>query len=319
MKNQMVSIIIPVRNDEKYVARCVKSIQSQTYANLDIIIVLNDSSDQSGAICKKLESTDSRIRVMNIKEAGASRARNAGIESALGDYIVFVDADDFIHNSLIQRLCAEASKNDADIVVASFEKHVIDALGGERNSKFMNRRIPANLYAKDMLLGRQGYDGYVWSKMYRSKILSKTRFDERLTFSEDTDFLLKLLRQDLQVFISRFVGYFYSQDTSGVTKDTSGKQRLESLALSETFIREAVDDGIRAAAQCYCWRNAYYILSQNNVSSGDQSRTWDVIKRYRTAVIMDISSPTKYRLVALLSVVGKSIFMRIISRLANGR
>ncbi|HSW77441.1 MAG TPA: glycosyltransferase family 2 protein [Candidatus Chromulinivoraceae bacterium] len=314
----MVSIIIPVRNHEKYVARCVKSIQSQTYTNLDIIIVLNDSSDQSRAICKKLESTDSRIRIMDIKEAGVSRARNVGIELALGDYIVFVDADDFVHSFLIQRLYTEANKNEADIVVANYEKYAIDALGREHNSKLMNRRVSANLYAKGMLLGSQGYDGYIWSKMYRSKVLSKTRFDERLSFSEDTDFLLRLLRQDLQVFISQFVGYFYSQDTSGITKDSSGKQRLESLALSETFIREAVNDGVRAAAQCYYWRNAYYILSQNNISSGDQNRVWNAMRRYRTVVIMDISSPIKYRLIALLSLIGKGIFIRIMSRLASG-
>jgi glycosyltransferase involved in cell wall biosynthesis len=281
--------------------------------------VLNDSSDQSETICKKLASTDSRIRVIDSKEPGVSKARNIGIESALGDYIVFVDSDDFMHRCLIQRLYLEANEYKSDIVVASFEKHIVGALGGERNSKLLNRRVPADYYVEGMLLGGRGCDGYVWGKMYRTKVLSNTRFDEALAFSEDTDFLLRLLRQNLQIFMSRFVGYFYSQDTSGITKDTLGEQRLASLALSEVFISEATDDRVRSAAQCYCWRNAYYVLLQSNISPKNQAKTWEVMKKYRMVVIMNTQSPVKYRLIALLSLFGKSRFMYIMSRLVGGK
>jgi glycosyltransferase involved in cell wall biosynthesis len=314
MKNKTVSVIIPVRNAEKYVEKCVKSVQSQTHTDLDIIIVLNDSSDQSEVICRNIESIDPRVRVVSVNEAGVSRARNVGIESALGDYVMFIDVDDFIHDNLIQHLYTEVNKRGSDIAVANFEKYDVKALGNERDNRLTNRIVLANDYAQGMLLGSHGYDGYIWGKIYRTKILSNIRFNERLMFSEDTDFLLKVLRQNVSIFISPFVGYFYSQDTGGITKDTSGNQRLGSLALSEAFIREAIDSKVRSAAQCYCWRSTYYILSQSSVSSSDQNRIWDVMKKYRMAVIMNALSPAKYRAIAILSLFGKDIFIKTVSR-----
>jgi hypothetical protein len=178
--------------------------------------------------------------------------------------------------------------------------------------------VSAETYTEAMLLGIQGYDGYV-CKLYRTTILSHTRFNETLKFSEDTDFLLRVLRQDLRVYISSFVGYFYSQDTSGVTRDTSGEKRLKSLALSESFVREASNDKMRSAAQCYYWRNAYYILSQSSISPENQKTTWGAIKKYRMFVITNKLSPLKYRLIAVASLLGKAVFVNVASRLVRTR
>lgn len=314
MNNKKISIIIPVRNAEKYIERCIESVISQTYTDLDILLVLNNSSDQSESICKKFELKDSRIRVLIIQEAGVSKARNLGIKSAIGKYITFIDADDFIHRDFVKRLYATAIKHAADIVATGFEKYNEEALGSERTDKSRNYLISASDYAQAMLLGKDGCDGYIWGKLYRTRVLSKNMFNEELRFSEDTDLLLRILRTDVRVFISPFVGYFYSQDTSGITKDPSGNDRLKSLELSEKFINSAADNKIREAAQCYHWRNCYYILSQSSISLHDQNILWHIAKKYRMTVITHELSPLKYRLIALLSLFGKSIFLKMLSK-----
>lgn len=309
MKNILVSIIIPVRNAEKYIEKCIESVRLQTHTAMEIILVLNDSSDRSESKCKQLASVDSRIRIIVSGEPGVSKARNIGIDSALGGYIMFIDADDYIDKELVQRLYTEINEHDVQIATAHFEKYDIHALGTSRVDKFKNRIVTTYDYAQKMLLGVSGYSGYAWGKLYRVDFLSDVRFDETLAFSEDTDFLNKLFRQDMRIYVSPFVGYFYSQDTSGITKDTSGNDRLKALSVSETFVNEANDTSLRSAAACYYWRNAYYILSQSNLSSQNQSIVWKLMRKYRISVIVNGLSPLKYRLIALSSLVGRRIFM----------
>lgn len=319
MNNETVSIVIPVRNTEKYIERCIKSVLNQTYKNVDIILVVNDSSDRSAVICRNLESIDPRIKVIETAKGGVSRARNLGIEKACGEYITFIDADDFIHTNFIQRLYNDMIEQKADIVTVGIEKHNIKAMGTERSIKSTkNRKMSSEAYAEAMLLGVKDCDGYI-CKLYRTSVLSHIRFNETLPFSEDTDLLLRVLRQDLQVYISPFIGYFYSQDTSGITKDTSGDKRLRSLTLSERFIQEASNDKIRSAAQCYYWRNAYYIVSQSNISPKELSKIWSIIKTYRMQVLLNTSSPIKYRLIAATSLLGRFLFIKIVSRLVKSR
>lgn len=313
MKQPTVSIIIPARSAESYIEQCVKSTQSQTYSNIDIVIVINDSSDQTEAICKKLKSKDSRIQVVTTAKAGVSHARNLGIKSALGDYLLFVDADDYIHEDMVKHLLAKAIKHKADIVAASFEKYHSEKLGSNLLG-LEGHLVSSADFTQSMLLRRHGYDGYSCGKLYSKNIVAGIRFDETLKFSEDTDFLLRLLRQNANVYISSFIGYFYSQNTGGITKDAVGSERIKSLKVAEKFINDAGNAKIRPAAECYYWRSTYYILSQSTLSPKDEDTIWEAMKRYRMVVIKNSASPMKYRLIAAASILGKPIFKMLTSR-----
>lgn len=111
-----VSVIVPVYNVEKYLARCVDSITSQTYENLDIILVDDGSTDNSGRICGEYAKKDTRIRVIHQKNKGASAARNCGITAASGNYIGFIDSDDWIDKDMYELLVNTAIEHHADIV-----------------------------------------------------------------------------------------------------------------------------------------------------------------------------------------------------------
>lgn len=121
-EKELISVIVPVYNVEDYLERSINSILKQTYSNLQIIMVDDGSTDSSGLICDRLASEDSRIVVIHKKNGGASEARNVALDKADGDYIGFVDADDYIEPNMYECLYVEAQKYDADVVTCGYYK-----------------------------------------------------------------------------------------------------------------------------------------------------------------------------------------------------
>ena len=119
-ENKLVSIIIPAYNVEKYLETCLESIKIQTYKNLEVIVIDDGSTDNTGMVCKKFEDNDERFRIIHTKNGGVSKARNLGLSEANGDYIVFVDSDDYINYRCIERLVCIIEKSNADIAVCDF-------------------------------------------------------------------------------------------------------------------------------------------------------------------------------------------------------
>lgn len=136
MNNPLISIIVPIYNIEKYVSKCIESILQQTYQNIQIILVDDGSLDQSGIICDKYAALDCRIEVIHQCNQGLVVARKSGLKIARGEYIGFVDGDDYISHDMYDKLLKEIQQNDADFVHSgfwqngkksiSFEKKVID-------------------------------------------------------------------------------------------------------------------------------------------------------------------------------------------------
>lgn len=117
----MISVIIPIYNVEEYLEKCVNSVLNQTYSDLEIILVDDGSTDNSGKICDELKNKDNRIIVIHQENQGLSAARNAGIAKALGEYIAFVDSDDYIMEDMYETLYKNLEKTDADISICKYQ------------------------------------------------------------------------------------------------------------------------------------------------------------------------------------------------------
>lgn len=122
LKEYLVSIIVPVYNAEKYLEKCIESIQKQLYQNIEILLIDDGSLDTSGEICDSFAKTDSRIRVIHKANGGNTSARRTGLEAATGEFVVFVDADDAISDDLVSDLLYEIKKSDADVVISNVTK-----------------------------------------------------------------------------------------------------------------------------------------------------------------------------------------------------
>ena len=114
--SELISVIVPVYNVEKYLDKCIQSILGQTYSNIELLLIDDGSTDSSGAICDKYVTQDSRVRVFHKSNEGVSAARNWGLDNAKGEWIAFVDADDWIDSDMYERMYNAAVQNQTDMV-----------------------------------------------------------------------------------------------------------------------------------------------------------------------------------------------------------
>ena len=179
MNCPLVSIIVPVYQVEKYLEKCLGSIIGQTYGNLEIILVDDGSTDHGPAICDRFRSEDSRIQVIHQANGGLSHARNVGLAAATGDFIGFVDSDDWIEPQMIDALMSALQETGADIAVCGRQVEEEGAQSSPDNADVP----PGQLYSAEEALKMMIQEGAlirnaVWDKLYRRSVISNITFPE---------------------------------------------------------------------------------------------------------------------------------------------
>lgn len=206
MKQGKISIIVPVYNVEKYLCRCVDSLLNQTCRNLEIILVNDGSTDSSFQICNEYAKKDERIIVINKSNGGLSSARNAGLDAATGDYIGFVDSDDYVDVEMYERLLAaipDQTSISNVMYVRSFED---GRLGKSAVPHTTDADISAKDYLRELLLHKG--DVSACTKLFPKTLIANTRFTEGV-LNEDLLFMTALLEKLSVIHFIGFVGYYY--------------------------------------------------------------------------------------------------------------
>ena len=174
MKNDLISIIIPVYKVEKYLEKCIESVLKQTYTNLQIILVDDGSPDNCGKICDEYDKKDSRIEVIHKANGGLSDARNVGISKAKGRYIGFVDSDDYIKEDMYEILLNLIKKYDADVSICNLYD-VIDGNECIRNKENGIREYSRLDILKEVLLDKN-IQSYAWNKLYEKELFDEIKY-----------------------------------------------------------------------------------------------------------------------------------------------
>lgn len=219
MENRKISVIIPVYKVEKYLPKCIESIVNQTYNNLEIILVDDGSPDRSSEICDKYALKDGRIKVIHKENGGVARARNTGLDAATGDYIGFVDSDDWIETDMYELLMKNAIKYDADISMCGetvYENGEIVSAPNSGEVRLLNR-IEAK---KSTVVG--GTMGFVWNKIYKRDTVGDVRFSSDYGCSEDLMFVYQLLENTDKIVVDSSAKYNYFRNDGGITKGEFG-------------------------------------------------------------------------------------------------
>ena len=211
-----ISVIIPVYNVEKYIHQCLDSVINQTYKNLEIILIDDGSTDKSGGVCDEYANRDKRIKVIHKQNEGVSQARNTGLDICTGDYIAFIDPDDFIQEHTYEILMNYIKQNKADIVWFDYFFYSLS----ENNSKIVkrnmfNKKIFYNLntntnretFAKD-LFQKYHLAGHCWNKLYKKKIWNDIRFPYKMR-CEDGYVLMPVLMQAKNILVVPDNLYYY--------------------------------------------------------------------------------------------------------------
>lgn len=183
----LISIIIPVYNVEKYLDKCLCSVRRQTYTNLEILLINDASTDQSGKICDAYMGQDARFRVIHLTQnKGVSHARNVGMEQALGDYIGFVDSDDYIEKDMFERLYKNLREHQADISICGVKR-----IGFGKFSKIRQADTPCVLSGQEAIvamINEQIFGWEVYSKLFVRSSIMEYRFHEKIHCGEDVLF-----------------------------------------------------------------------------------------------------------------------------------
>lgn len=211
MNNPKVSVIVPVYNVEKYIRRCVDSILSQTFTDFELLLVDDGSKDKSAVICDGYVTDDHRIRVLHKENGGVSSARNLGIEEAKGEWISFVDADDWIDSDYLENLL-KVGRN-SDIVISGFQYVLLR--GGKLF--FLNTVTPSLKLSYDELFSLPHLMSTPWCKLFKTNIIkgNAVRFDEKMKMGEDRCFVNAYLCHVENIYFSEYSGYRYMYGFGG--------------------------------------------------------------------------------------------------------
>ena len=243
---ELISVIVPVYNVESYVAECIESIQNQTYMNLEIILVNDGSTDASGDICDQYAAYDERIKVIHKENAGVSAARNTGIEAANGDYIAFVDSDDYIAPNMYEDMLRILKENDLDIL----ECTAFRDKGGEIIEGCNDGSL--EIFNRDEALKMAMYDCFVavWSQLYKRSAIDDVRFPVGRKF-EDTAVSYRFITNTKRVGHINHCYYYYRLNLNSTTQTSfDPKSRWDFVLGYEERLQYAIDHQLPYVDDC---------------------------------------------------------------------
>ena len=222
-EHSLVSVIVPVYNVEKYLQRCIDSIVNQSYKNLEIIIVDDGSTDSSGKLCDEISKTDKRIKVIHQQNQGLGAARNSGLKIATGEFISFIDSDDWVEPEMIAAMVRFAHQESLDVV----ECAIIRSTDLEDTSiENINFVIESREQALERIIKDAKFS--VWRRVYTSKILKGMSFMENKIY-EDVPFTTDVLNKVDQIGYIDYPFYIYFVEGTSIIRSKYNLKKLNSI------------------------------------------------------------------------------------------
>lgn len=220
--NDLVSIIIPAYNSEKYIVKCLKSLQVQTHDNIEIIIINDGSTDQTQNVINDFRKTDKRIFLINQENAGVSNARNVGIKVSTGKYLIFVDSDDYVAQDYVETLITLIKQGNNELVCADYYK-VENGVAYSYSTDTQKVDILSRSDAINILHSDQYFQGYLWNKIFLKEIITQNNisFAPEIKIWEDMLFCLKYLTHIEKIAHINKPIYFYVNHAESAMNDKS--------------------------------------------------------------------------------------------------
>lgn len=206
MMNELISVIVPIYNVEKFLKKSLTSLINQTYKNIQIILINDGSSDESGKICDAFARKDSRFEVYHIENKGVSNARNLGLKYSKGKYIFFMDPDDWIEKFTLEILIKKIQEKNVDLVECSYSKVYLDNKKNiVHNSKVISKKIAINSF----LMWKGYITSFCWDKLYKREIIGNLKFKNDLKIGEDSLFVFEYLLKCKKIAVINNILYNY--------------------------------------------------------------------------------------------------------------
>ena len=278
MISHLISVIVPVYNTEKYLDECVQSILNQSFTDFELLLIDDGSTDRSGAICDQYAAKDERVRVFHTENGGVSSARNVGLDEAKGEWIAFVDSDDWVSSKLLECLYSEAEKGKHDLVFCNYAEVYKGQTVVSQHLCCTSKRD----YINGIIEGLLG--SYLWNKLIHRNLFSKTtKFYNGYDLWEDLQMSVQLFFYAESVCaLDTKPLYFHNCTNIQSITSSKGKNKINSMVQNllsiEQFLEdhEIIDISVLDNRKIYCkmamlgngidaeyWRNTFPELNES--------------------------------------------------------
>ena len=308
LQKGLVSLIIPVYNVEKYLQRCLDSVSCQTYGKLEIILVDDGATDSSGAMCDAYRQQHPDTRVIHQHNQGLAAARNSGMEIATGEYMIFLDSDDYVTSCYVENLVRAAEDNEADMAISMFrnvlesEQPEIRQPAGPKNARCLDARGCLT----DMLYQR-GLETSAWGKLFRTGQIGQLRFPVGKLY-EDVMFTTPMIAHSGKICVIDNVDYFYLQRSSSIQYQSFSPKKMDNVWNAQEMIQfvTGLYPELESAAHVRYFCGLCNLYMQIPTDSFDRERelVWSEITKNRGYALRDGNARKKAKIAALLTFLG---------------
>lgn len=307
-KKPLISVIVPCYNVEKYLCRCVDSILSQSYSNLEVILVDDGSPDVSGKICDEYALKDRRIKVIHKINGGLSDARNVALDVAKGELITFVDSDDWLDTDYVGYLYSMLIEHGADVSVINF-KEVLET--DENKSNTIRRKRYLGVFdryqAIEAMFYQEKFDTTAHCKMYKRELFSTLRFPKGKIF-EDLALIYQIFLLSNRIVVSSSQLYFYYLRGDSIEGESfSEKKYKDAMYIYSQIMSDERLFSIADAVTCRMFSFLFRLYLSMPKQDKRRSHLWGELCAMRTNVLFNSKSRKKARIAALLSYAGSDI------------
>ncbi len=270
MQNPKVSVIVPIYNVEKYIDKCLSTLKNQSFRDFEVLLINDETPDNSMQIAEKYASDDSRFLIFSKKNGGLSDTRNFGIEHSRGEFIVFVDSDDYLHEDYLKTMYEDCINNNADMAYCRF-KHAVDKTKIKIFSINPKKSVIERDKALDMLIRDNRMHSYAWNKMYRRTLFTDNNIRYPIIYFEDVATSARVLFHANKIAVTDKNLYYYVR-RSGSIMSTMNSKKIEHLLLSILITRNYIQlhgeydkykKAVRAVALKMRLINIYSIIRQH--------------------------------------------------------
>ncbi len=316
MKNDLISVIVPVYKVEKYLDKCVQSIVNQTYKNLEIILTDDSSPDNCPAMCDAWARKDERVRAFHIENRGVANSRNFALSRATGDYIAFADGDDFLEPNMLETLYCNMLATGAEIAVCDYfrqdENGVQLSDFGDSDSPHFTA-ITAVEALRQVALGDYKF-GVLWNKLYKKSVICGVQMPP-LVCSEDLVFNYRSLKNAKRVCVSSQKLYHYVLRSGSTTSAEFSIGAFDAVSAKQTVLAGEIGTDIEPYAVIGLAKSCFAVLG-GIVRSGNCLDKYDEIRNlllsYKKQILKSPHCPARDKLKLCVLALSKSLYNKLI-------
>lgn len=310
-KNSTISIIVPVYNSEKTIARCIESILNQNFKNFEVILIDDGSQDNSLKICKNYSEKFSNVYVFTKNNGGVSSARNYGLRQATGKFITFIDSDDFVSENYLNDLITVQLSNNFDIVFGC----ACDFVDGKyKFRKTIDKNIELNKNNSiEHFFKNDLFAPVCWGNLYKKSLINTIYFDEKMSIAEDSKFLLQCIKNsENNIFISN-VNYYYAITDGSLVHSGFNSNWLRELYFDEQLLKEYDNSKFRQLAiDKYVELMCRLLIKYDNKVNKEYNQLFKNLKKKLKIYRKDIIYKSKNYKLKIKYIIALNPFLKII-------